>query len=367
MMEKEKYKKELLDKYLSKSLSSDERHELERLALDDPFLFEALNGFAQAKEDHRKDIAVLRKNILSEPVKKKTRSIVPYGIAASLLVVLGLSFWLSDIGGPKEMSTMADASSEATTNRVGHKAEVAEVSIPETVDVKSIGVNVVSGEADGDDESKEKRIAKAKEIVEELKNETQETKEEPYMQIAEGEMEVKLETVPPINPVIDGISIETSSIENRMNEAGDDMQVQDEINLDEESTSSESKTRNKTRTEKKEASMDLGAVVEQQKNSPIITASNAPNSYSQSEGFSGTFDEYFKLLAREEFTNEEIKSLNDKVSLDFRLVDDEISAFKVIPSQGQVIDAKLLEIVIAGASLIEPKDSDTVQYKITSL
>ena len=45
------YQRDLLKKLLQGELSVEERHSLEKMALDDPFLFEALEGFEKQKQE----------------------------------------------------------------------------------------------------------------------------------------------------------------------------------------------------------------------------------------------------------------------------------------------------------------------------
>ena len=70
-------------------------HELERRALDDPFLADALEGFEQTPGNQEANLAELT-NRLHQRTEKKTRKIIPWiplSAAASIIVVLGAGIW----------------------------------------------------------------------------------------------------------------------------------------------------------------------------------------------------------------------------------------------------------------------------------
>lgn len=90
------YYQDLLKQYLAGTISKDDRFDLEKRALDDPFLFEALQGGNETSIDNTKVVQQLKTDITQASVKKETRRIpiFNYGIAASLIVLLGLGMWL---------------------------------------------------------------------------------------------------------------------------------------------------------------------------------------------------------------------------------------------------------------------------------
>lgn len=94
-MHKEKTTYRLLVDYLKGTLSNKERHTVEKETLEDPFLEDALDGFesidAQALE---KDIAALTKKMAKRTTSQsKSFSFYRYPIAASVILIIGFSFW----------------------------------------------------------------------------------------------------------------------------------------------------------------------------------------------------------------------------------------------------------------------------------
>lgn len=70
-------------------------HELERRALDDPFLMDALEGFEQTPGDHEANLADLNDRLHQRTAKKEKRIIpwIPLSAAAAILIVLGAGIW----------------------------------------------------------------------------------------------------------------------------------------------------------------------------------------------------------------------------------------------------------------------------------
>ena len=71
-------------------------HELERRALDDPFLADALEGYEKAGAQQQKNLDELSRR-LQDRTDKKVRSIMPWAqlsIAASVLIIIGVGVWL---------------------------------------------------------------------------------------------------------------------------------------------------------------------------------------------------------------------------------------------------------------------------------
>jgi hypothetical protein len=70
-------------------------HELERRALDDPFLADAIEGFESASGDQGTNLADLADR-LNQRTEKKVRKIVPWiplSAAASIIIILGAGIW----------------------------------------------------------------------------------------------------------------------------------------------------------------------------------------------------------------------------------------------------------------------------------
>lgn len=85
-----------IKKYLAGQLDARAMHQLERRALDDPFLADALEGYQGANKDQQHNLADLTAR-LHNRVQDNVKRMIPWGpisIAASLLVVIGIGIWL---------------------------------------------------------------------------------------------------------------------------------------------------------------------------------------------------------------------------------------------------------------------------------
>ncbi len=95
-----------IQRYLSRQMSAQERHAMEKAALEDPFLAEAMEGYAQRPAAGIvPDIEDLKKRLQQRTGRSKTASLYSHKIwwsaAASILIVLGGAFtwyWLSPVG-----------------------------------------------------------------------------------------------------------------------------------------------------------------------------------------------------------------------------------------------------------------------------
>ncbi|ACU58428.1 TonB family protein [Chitinophaga pinensis] len=93
---------ELIRKYLAGELDNKAMHALEKQALDDPFLADALDGFAERKPDQRMHLADLSKRLEVRVKGKEERKIIPMinldrrwlAAAGILLLVMGGLFWM---------------------------------------------------------------------------------------------------------------------------------------------------------------------------------------------------------------------------------------------------------------------------------
>jgi hypothetical protein len=86
----------LIKKYLAGELDAHAMHELERRALDDPFLADAIEGYGQVRHDQQKNLGDLSAR-LRVRADKKVRVLtlrMQLSIAASLLVIIGIGAWL---------------------------------------------------------------------------------------------------------------------------------------------------------------------------------------------------------------------------------------------------------------------------------
>ena len=82
-------------KYLNGELNARAMHELERRALEDPFLADALEGFEHASTDQQANLVELTDR-LHQRTEKKIRRIIPWiplSAAASIVIVLAAGIW----------------------------------------------------------------------------------------------------------------------------------------------------------------------------------------------------------------------------------------------------------------------------------
>lgn len=93
-MLKEKITYRNLIQYLKGKLSNKERYMVEKEILEDPFLQDALEGFETIDINTlESDITLLNQQIEQQSNIIKSSSFYVYSIAASVLVLIGLSFW----------------------------------------------------------------------------------------------------------------------------------------------------------------------------------------------------------------------------------------------------------------------------------
>jgi TonB family protein len=109
---------ELLEKFLRHKLSDGERFELEKRALDDPFLFDALEGFTLNPTDTEADFKNIDKRIQSQiPAQEQKKKYFPLwrvsGIAAVLLMLFAALFLLDQyIWNPNENHLVKQTATE---------------------------------------------------------------------------------------------------------------------------------------------------------------------------------------------------------------------------------------------------------------
>jgi TonB family protein len=99
---------ELIRRYLAGELDHKAMHALERQALDDPFLAEALDGFEQHAPDQRVHLADLSKR-LAQRVQPAQKKVIPIYLrwvaAAAVCVVIGSSIiWLWPVHNQSEIA-----------------------------------------------------------------------------------------------------------------------------------------------------------------------------------------------------------------------------------------------------------------------
>jgi hypothetical protein len=93
-------------KYLNGELDAKAMHKLEREALDDPFLMDAIEGFETAPKDQQANLANLTERLqqrIEQPKKGRVFSWQAWSIAASVLVILTIGgLWLRKTPGTEK-------------------------------------------------------------------------------------------------------------------------------------------------------------------------------------------------------------------------------------------------------------------------
>ena len=345
-MDQEKYKKILLDKFFSKSLSKAERHELEKLALDDPFLFEALQGFTEVEGDHGADLKRIKSKKLEISEEKKKRSLVPYGIAASMIILLGISVWTL---GPKSNQAANKTFAEAE-NQSNVKAE----EIMETVATNGVVAEVESSNEDKDTEMIQEIVSKTKRAV---PNSTEKSFDRPMAQAKEQSGRLQ---APQKKSSIDqnSIPVEENSdpmivasapapiggVDQIVAEAEGDYETEDAEVMDEvivEELAQKSVSKNKTEARKEMFANDGVAI--------------------DGVAVKQSFNQYFKESLEASFTKKELRQLRKDVVVEFDIIDAAVANFKTTPDQDSQMKVRLLELVKQGLQFLPNNQTD---YKL---
>jgi len=148
-------------------------HELERRALDDPFLADAMEGFENASADQGTNLAELADR-LHQRTEKKVRKIVPWiplSAAASIIIVLGAGIWFftsrkdnselkqeltrTVITEKKEAPTASNSAVAADTIKVEKAKVMAQASEPKAKVAREVKINPKAGQYDKNAELKE--------------------------------------------------------------------------------------------------------------------------------------------------------------------------------------------------------------------
>ncbi|HTI57596.1 carboxypeptidase-like regulatory domain-containing protein [Mucilaginibacter sp.] len=106
-----KHKNDILQirKYLNGQLDARAMHQLERRALDDPFLADALEGYEHAAADQQANLADLQQRLQSRTDKKVRPMWIPLSAAASLLIIIAAGIWLATKDEPAKKNVLAEA------------------------------------------------------------------------------------------------------------------------------------------------------------------------------------------------------------------------------------------------------------------
>ncbi|MFB9842018.1 carboxypeptidase-like regulatory domain-containing protein [Mucilaginibacter ginsenosidivorans] len=96
-------------KYLDGQLDARAMHQLERGALDDPFLADALEGYEAAGRDQKNNMAELEQRLQDRTDKKVRPMWIPLWAAASVLIIIGVGIWLATKDEPAKKNVIAEA------------------------------------------------------------------------------------------------------------------------------------------------------------------------------------------------------------------------------------------------------------------
>ena len=100
-----------IKKYLNGELDARAMHELEKRALDDPFLMEAMQGYEQTGKDQRVNLDDLTNRLQQRLDDNKVRRMIPWmplSIAASVLIVIGAGIWFFTGRKPEKPAMVAE-------------------------------------------------------------------------------------------------------------------------------------------------------------------------------------------------------------------------------------------------------------------
>lgn len=98
-----------LMQYIQGKRKGKDAHRLEKEAMKDPFLSDALDGYQAMEGNHAESIEAMRRRI-SRRTRSRQESIMKWSIAASLLICMGFGsyFWLNrDTGLPEQAQSIA--------------------------------------------------------------------------------------------------------------------------------------------------------------------------------------------------------------------------------------------------------------------
>ena len=125
-MPEKKLNNEQIQAYLKKlhagTLTNNERWQLEKASLDDPFLEDALEGYYNNTTDHQPALAALSDRIIKDSATKPTRRIISgkwLTMAASVALLLGVSVWIFDSMSDHNMDKAVAVKAE--TSKAAHQ------------------------------------------------------------------------------------------------------------------------------------------------------------------------------------------------------------------------------------------------------
>ena len=129
-----------LKDYIQGKRHGKEANQLERDAMNDPFLEDAIEGFDGVPGNHLPVIEELEKNILNRSARKTTQyRLWIFGVAASLLFLLGIGTLLKMYNTPENILTPQSAQLE---NRIEQKVVESEIEIIDEPKIKENQKNI---------------------------------------------------------------------------------------------------------------------------------------------------------------------------------------------------------------------------------
>lgn len=370
----ETYKNELLKKYLNKSISKDERHRLEKLALDDSFLFEAMEGYSEVSADHRE--VVERINSKLTQAEKSSHRKFPFAIAASLILLCGISFlfWQN---GAENIENLAVASKEEKKMEAPVVEDVAIISevdkdlklseeIEKEAEPKLVETTVTKPQEDlaatadvikakdnnfdGLNQNQVQRVPSRSEIDQGLAEESatdwvKESKEAPKV------MPSKAAPVPEMAEGVLGVQSEVNELDDNI--LADEVEMKEKIEAPVDAFDADAVV---VEERKSEEAMDQDITSSAE---PMGKSTEFGNSSQRSKSkksipssFRDEFEKYLYEKMGSYLNEEDIKKLSKGVALQFRYDGQNISNFKVSPSQDPKVNALLLELVKGGADYL---------------
>lgn len=337
MIGQEKQKKILLDKFINKNLTKEERHELEKLALDDPFLFEAIQGFTEVEGHHQERLYSLKSRLKSID-KKRRKSLIPYGIAASILLLVSLSVW--------SLQSKSKSGSSIAANEVEQEInDDSEMQIDnKRIEQGNVGKKIIKDTKDKARtvQNPKKQENKIDELVAEVKTQASSNVPPAIIPVKEATQSKKLK-----------VEKQNSSIqENDMQLA----EIQQEEVLEEGLESD--KMLDETVTE--EATMDT------ENKEPPASSSWGKNYFVDGVPIQNQFDNYLKTELKDQFSKREIRNLTKDLNVIISISNSNISNYSFSKSLDADIQNRLIEIINSGIRYL-PSDVDIYNIDFTSL
>ncbi|MEO5685138.1 MAG: carboxypeptidase-like regulatory domain-containing protein [Chitinophagaceae bacterium] len=114
-----------IEKYWKGQLSAAEQHAMEKAALEDPFLADAMEGYEGRSIDSAKDNTDLQKRLANRVAQKKKTSIIPFAwrAAAAVLLLAGAAWLYTSINNKSKNKDLAKNDQLKNANPIILKAD----------------------------------------------------------------------------------------------------------------------------------------------------------------------------------------------------------------------------------------------------